>query len=721
MAEPTDPAELAVVAAQDMYNAAAIAIENLLDDFPSQSWDSTRMDTWLIDTVTHWSTCEDNWLMAGVISKEWYKLEYSLIVRVPDLPMDKVAFACMEFNELVERALDYNLDVVPLPVRRATSKRSKATISPSQPRQEATVTASQVITPTPLPSTSKATTPVPPVTKTQAIEPSMAKRAPPPQNVRSSVPRIDLLAASPKAPVPLTPNSRTSKSQVTQLPADKTTGAQQQITQRKVKPMPITAGSANIAFPPDLTSPLHQKPGKTVNIGPPVQAARLEVSARSLSSQLLRNFSAAARASVIPGPDPTLSPLQEGNTVVPSSVHQPLFFPGTDDEEEEVCEDLVTSGATLFEDDGLSDNFPNMNDDEPEPPQDEPMDLDRDESPSPPPMNIARRLRQEPRISFMFDEATGDFVESHPTIFLPRPTVLPAPSQDPQRSTRPNTSPVSRDAAYLKTLLGSKSDATKKKKNAKGKDRAIETKASRKHARTEEDTAQAKDKPAPKKPKLKEAIVIDEDEHDRRSYQGGVSGRGFGEKVPSSAKVVRNGVKCIGVLVVDNNFGDFVEIDKSYWSKEVAPFVGERYTTPCDHCRRLGTQCRKLLTHTVKCVRCHYSKLPCKVNGVPALNPIEHYRPKGYDAVNAFESALNAIEVNNAAVTTITQQYLAGLSIFAHTNNIRVQASRLHGCLDPVEDEDKEDGEEEDDDGEAPEDVAEGIAGPSKQKKNKSR
>ncbi|PBK82711.1 hypothetical protein ARMGADRAFT_1038385 [Armillaria gallica] len=336
----------------------------------------------------------------------------------------------------------------------------------------------------------------------------MAKCAPPPQNVRSSMPRIDLLAASPKAPVPLTPNSRTSKSQVTQPPADKTTGAQQQITQRKVKPTPITAGSANIAFPPNPTSPLHQKPGKTVNIGPPVQATRLEASARSSSSQLLR----------VDGPDPTLGPLREGNTIVPSSVHQPLFFPGTDDEEEEVREDLVTGGATLFEDDGLSDNFPNMNDDEPEPPQDELMDLDRDESPSPPPMNIARHLHQELRILFVFDKATGDFIESHPTIFLPRPTVPPAPSQDPRRSTHPNTSPVSRDAAYLKTLLGSKSDATKKKKNAKGKDRAIETKGSRKCARTKEDTTQAKDKLAPKKLKLKETIVIDEDEHEFLSF-----------------------------------------------------------------------------------------------------------------------------------------------------------------------------------------------------------
>ncbi len=38
----------------------------------------------------------------------------------------------------------------------------------------------------------------------------------------------------------------------------------------------------------------------------------------------------------------------------------------------------------------------------------------------------------------------------------------------------------------------------------------------------------------------------------------------------------RNGVKSICVLVVDKDFGEFVEVDKSYWSKSVAPFVGER-------------------------------------------------------------------------------------------------------------------------------------------------
>ncbi len=101
MAEPTDPQELTVVKAQDTYNSTAATIDDILDNFPNPTWDSTRMDTWLIDAVTHWSTCEANWSQAGVVSKEWYKLEYRLIARVPDLPMDKVTFARTEFNELV--------------------------------------------------------------------------------------------------------------------------------------------------------------------------------------------------------------------------------------------------------------------------------------------------------------------------------------------------------------------------------------------------------------------------------------------------------------------------------------------------------------------------------------------------------------------------------------------------------------------------------------------
>ncbi|PBK84035.1 hypothetical protein ARMGADRAFT_1088736 [Armillaria gallica] len=260
------------------------------------------------------------------------------------------------------------------------------------------------------------------------------------------------------------------------------------------------------AFQKDWSSPLHSKPTQRFPVGPPVQATRPEVPTTASSHALA--VDAASHPTVIRGPDPNLGPLRE------------------DDEEEQIQEDLVTGGAALFEDDGFADNISNLDDDEPVPPQDDPMDLDKDEPPSddeemsPPPTNIAHRLRQEPRISFVFDEITGDFVESYPTIFLPRPTVPPASSQDLCHSARSRGSPVNPDATYLKAVLGSKVDAKKNKnKDAKGKDRATEAKAPHKRTRTEDNTTPLKDKPPSKKPKLKETIIIDEDERMAQDFQ----------------------------------------------------------------------------------------------------------------------------------------------------------------------------------------------------------
>ncbi|SJL06605.1 uncharacterized protein ARMOST_09947 [Armillaria ostoyae] len=177
----------------------------------------------------------------------------------------------------------------------------------------------------------------------------------------------------------------------------------------------------------------------------------------------------------------------------------------------------------------------------------------------------------------------------------------------------------------------------------------------------------------------------------------GISGGGFGEKVPSTAKPIKDSLKSIGVLIVEEDYGKFV-----------------KYTEPCDTCRHRGSQCRKMLTHTVICVHCHYAKQPCKVDGKVTLNPVSHYHPKGYKAINTFESALNAIEVNNTTVTSLVQQFLAGLNVLLHTESIRVQSSRLRECLNLVEEVvvDDEDSEMEE--------VAEGVVGPSKKKKSKS-
>ncbi|PBK59853.1 hypothetical protein ARMSODRAFT_1027050 [Armillaria solidipes] len=489
-----------------------------------------------------------------------------------------------------------------------------------------------------------------------------------------------------------------------------------------------------VSFPKDFTSPLHKKSDQQLKIGPPSNTTHSEASAQSSSS---RPFAVnAPDRSIIPGPDPSLQ--NEGTGPHRLSKHTPLFFPGTDEDEERIQDDLV-QGEQVVGTDGEDNDLQAQDYDAPTPPRDVPMDVDKnegqqsDEDSSPPPTQSRRKTH---RISFVFNDVTGDFEEPHPTIFLPR---RPATQeQNPRRSTRPHTSPVDQDAAYLKMTQGSKSSGNKKdkknrtgsssKKDAKGKEKEA---SSLKRSRDDDD-AQTVEKPTAKKLKMKETPV-DEDEVVQATpvvrKRGpppskpppvtlGISGGGFSEKVPPSAKQIKNGIESIGVLKVDKDFGKFIEVDGRYWNKDVAPFIGEHYTKPCDTCRRRGSHCRKLLTHTVICVRCHYTKQPCKVDGEASLNPVSHYRPKGYDAINTFESALNAIEINNAAISSIAQQYLAGLNVSAHSESIRVQMSRLRECLNPVEKVvEEEDNGDEDVEVEA---VAEGVAGPSKKKKAKS-
>ncbi|KAK0244873.1 hypothetical protein EDD85DRAFT_946177 [Armillaria nabsnona] len=568
MAEPTDPQELAKVQAQDLYNAAAIGIEDLLDDFPNPTWDSTRMDTWLIDTVSHLSMCEQYWSQVGITSKAWYKLEYSLIMRVPDLSMDLVAFGCTEFNELVEQVLAHDLDIVPLPVRCVLAKRTKAMASPSQFCQEAAAPGSQLTTPALLPMPSKTSTPV-------------------------------LLLVTAK---PSTSNSGASNEQVVQPPADQVAGAQQHTAQRKVKPTPITTGSGNIAFPPDPSSPLHRKLGTAFKVGPPIHDARSTTSVQSLSSRLL-TVDAATGSSVAPGPNPA----QEGSVTQLPNVCGPLFFPGTDDEEEPVQEDSV---------------------------REDPL-----------PTKKARRLRQEPRISFVFNDTTGDFVNSYPTIFLPRLAAPSFRSQDLRCSAQSNTSPVNRDAAYLKTAHGSKPDVKKKKKqDLKRKDNAPEVAIPHKCAQEDDNVAPAVQKPAIKKLKSKD-IKTANDKVELNFWRFfvcatpaickrgsgpskplavtlGIGGGGFGEKVPSITKAIKNGLKSIGVLEVEEDFGNFMKVDGHYWNKEVAPFVGERYTKPY--------------------------------------------------TLNAFEGALDTLAQHADSIEDIVVNYMAGLNVLTQLNGLQI-------------------------------------------------
>ncbi|PBK85978.1 hypothetical protein ARMGADRAFT_1035958 [Armillaria gallica] len=308
--------------------------------------------------------------------------------------------------------------------------------------------------------------------------------------------------------MPPPPKPMTSLPQNEKTPVPRKQQSTAPVTQKKVtlfdKPKAFNnsgPSDSTEAFQKDWTSPLHSKPAQQLKTVPSINDRRSGASSPTPSRALFVN--AATRPHIIPGPDATLQ--GEGTSAALLRGHEPLFLPGTDDEQEQIQEDLVEDSHIEEEVAGTDGE-----------------DGDVGEATSPPPTNLARRLRQEPRISFVFDDVTGDFVESHPTIFLPRPIAPPAASQDLRRSARSQGSPFNPDAAYLKAVQGSKVDATKKKKkkDVKGKGHATETKAPHKRARPEDDTSQVKDKPASKKPKLKETVVIDGDEHVAQDFQG---------------------------------------------------------------------------------------------------------------------------------------------------------------------------------------------------------
>ncbi len=166
------------------------------------------------------------------------------------------------------------------------------------------------------------------------------------------------------------------------------------------------------------------------------------------------HFLAATHPFIVLGSNPG----QEGSVVLPSPACDPLFLPGTDDEEDLVQGNLVEEEHVDREVAGIDDEDGDLRG------QDNNDAPSSDEAPSPFPTKTAHCLRQEPKILFIFDEVTGDFVESHPTIFLPRPAVNPA--------------------------QGTKSDMTKKKKkDPKGKDKLAPTSVPHKRSRNDDDDA----------------------------------------------------------------------------------------------------------------------------------------------------------------------------------------------------------------------------------------
>ncbi|KAK0485605.1 hypothetical protein EDD18DRAFT_1360775 [Armillaria luteobubalina] len=660
MAEPTDPKELAIVNAQDQYETSSAALHQLIASPPPEDADFFMIDSWVIDAQFHWETCTHSWRIAKVSSIEWRRLEYNMLELFTEIPDDQVAYSCVEYNELVKRARQFSMNVVPVPLSQMPTRQ----LAPKAPTSSSAPVA---------PARAQTTTPavVPPV-------PSVPSRlspviAPPP-----AIPAVTTVVPPAKPPFPV---------KLRPIFKNKTPLASDDIT---------TTGAS---FELDVTSPLHPNIATLLKTGPPKSVIPSEGSMRS--SQRLQAVNAASRRQVLPGPNP----IPEGSVASSSRKRTPLFFPGTDDEEE-----IATPGAT--EKGKGKEVVPGTDEDEEDVIQDHDtssniMDVDEEDN-SPPPTNIAWRYRSPvPGASSGPPPITVSEVRPRLSIHHADPNsalfkLLGAPpANKPKKGSRrkpkfDNPPPPPKDIVDERTIRAKRS----KKKATKDKEieevtpsDVVPTKANRPRG--------------PSRLRAPPATI-------------GIQIGGFGEEVPADYKAVQNRLKSIGVLVVSRDFGEFVEVDKALWNKKIAPFVGEQYVKPCDSCHRKKTQCRKFLTNSVICVRCHYAKLPCLVNGTKALNPLAHYRPKSYESINAFESSMDTLSQHANALEDIIVNYMTGLDAISQLQGLRSQIGRLRECLGS-DSRVEEVIEEEDNEGSDVDDVAEGEPGPSRKRKRSGK
>ncbi|KAK0212051.1 hypothetical protein IW262DRAFT_1301496 [Armillaria fumosa] len=104
----------------------------------------------------------------------------------------------------------------------------------------------------------------------------------------------------------------------------------------------------------------------------------------------------------------------------------------------------------------------------------------------------------------------------------------------------------------------------------------------------------------------------------------------------------------------DKNYGHFVKVDGAFWSKKVAPFVGE-WT------------------------------LVININRVLALNPLHHYCPKAYKTINTFEGMLSVMGQHVAALKDLIHQYMSGLDALDQLHGLWTQSEHIHKYLNQDE------------------------------------
>ncbi|PBK78934.1 hypothetical protein ARMSODRAFT_1011455 [Armillaria solidipes] len=315
MAEPTDPVALAALTA---YDGASRALSHLQDNLPDAD-EEGAVDAWVTKAQTQWQIAAKNWEPAGVLDRAWRRVERTFMKILPEVREKSLRTTFVEYNELAERAMQFDFDVVPLPIlkslkQRGTSSSQRAgshvASSPALSRQKSLV---------PLPDLSRQSTPA-----SQTPKPPVLPATPPRQIPPMPVPPKS--ASPPTTPPPTKPSSVAppSPKRAVSSPTSPHTSSSSEKTQIKLttflrpKPPPppayaaftglqVPAGGNNsgwdspawspislindtpsspsggyVFFPPDQTSSLHYRREHPFNIGPPSNATHTEKPTRPL-------------------------------------------------------------------------------------------------------------------------------------------------------------------------------------------------------------------------------------------------------------------------------------------------------------------------------------------------------------------------------------------------------------------------------------------------------
>ncbi|KAK0476526.1 hypothetical protein EDD18DRAFT_1366405 [Armillaria luteobubalina] len=665
--EPQQPMAFQRSIARGKFYAGLESLSQLQEAPPQPHWTSARIDQWVRE------------------AKKLWRVEFEFLQLLVDFPDERIDGATAEYNELVARARQYKIRVFPLPVSETP-----------------------VVETTPIPLATSQNTAAPPSSVAGSAAPIPTKTAP--TTTTTATPSAGLIP-KPTTTLSQVPSTSRSTSAYSTVPPKDPANASSTEPQRPkltlLSPRPPATTQDSI-FSLDPTSPLHLASTK-VGALPPSSTPGVR---RLQGPASIPPPAPPARPISPPSPSaPTpltaldLGPLQAGSVTSSFRIRTPLFFPGTDDEDEPPTprandkgkdkEIILGTDEDEVDFQGQFDSF-------------ETMDVDDDDDGSPPPTNIAWRFRSpipagpSPiTVSEVRSRLSIHQADPNSALFklLGAPPVA-KPKKGSQRKPKfNNPPPASNDSAAEGTVKASRS-SKKTTKASKGKavgevskGEVVATKAIRPRG--------------PSRLRAPPATI-------------GIQIGGFGEEVPADYKAVKNGLKSIGVLVVSKDFGDFVEVDKALWNKKVAPFIGEQYVKQCDQCYRKKTQCRKFLTNSIICIQCHYTKLPCLVNGTKALNPLAHYRPKEYKSINAFESAMTTLSQHVDALEDVVINFMAGVDALSHLQGVRAQIGQLREGLS-IDTQVEDVVDEENDEGFGADEVSEGEPGPSKKRKRSGK